>query len=337
MSAGRCGCCGRALVKPSQWLGVEDVFTTVASYLPTFDLAQLAASGSRVCVAVRMVVEQHWNAGLELDAQSSDLMQVMEEFLKALATTAETAEGLLHAEETLATLQFRHAVARYAAAGSEIFNSICDEYLRPWNLHWKKLGCWVYTMHKIERDWLHRHLRDAESRLARNQQRLRAITSAPPGAGRLRRAGTATPHRRRPEAEGSRPPQRRPPKQMIEQGRRSVSPGEGAAPPRPRGRRGQSAPRGPHPGGAASPSRRRGATPAPRVPPAGGPTPVVYSRPRAAQHRPSAAAAGAGGRGRSRASAGGRGAPAAPAAAAAGAAAGEQRRQVQAVKPAAAW
>eukprot|EP01062_Namystynia_karyoxenos_P058003 TRINITY_DN4930_c0_g2_i3.p1 TRINITY_DN4930_c0_g2~~TRINITY_DN4930_c0_g2_i3.p1 ORF type:complete len:312 (+),score=49.81 TRINITY_DN4930_c0_g2_i3:75-1010(+) len=311
MSAGRCGC---AAAEPHQWLKVEDVFGTVASFLPIFELAAFAASSSQAAAAVQCVVEEHWEAVAGLDDGTMDLMQELEGFSKALETAADTAEGLVHGGDSLVVLHFSTMVHSYAAAVARITSSFGREYALPWECHRRKLAGWLRCMHMVQRQHAERRLRclRADCRRIRAQMRAEASSGAAPDAGRR---GRSPPRRPRP---GSASSSRRRGATPEPRG-----PAAGGAPSRPSvasagaGGRGRSrASAGALGTSAAAPAAAAGAS---------------AGTQRGGRQRRAAGPAAAGGRGAPAA------APAASTAAAAGAAAGEQRRQVQAVKPAAAW
>eukprot|EP01062_Namystynia_karyoxenos_P057999 TRINITY_DN4930_c0_g1_i4.p1 TRINITY_DN4930_c0_g1~~TRINITY_DN4930_c0_g1_i4.p1 ORF type:complete len:296 (+),score=33.76 TRINITY_DN4930_c0_g1_i4:78-965(+) len=191
MSAGRCG---RAPAEPPQWLDVDDVFTTVACFLPTFELIQFAASGSQAAAAVRMVTKKHWDAVLELDPFYMDLAQEGSEFHTLLQTTVHTgsehvhsaAVGLVQADKSLATLRFYDTVCSYADAVTEICASFGLEYQQPWENNRRKLrGClrWLRCMLKVDRDRMRRRLRDTGSAASPPRRRGAAPAQRGPAAG----------------------------------------------------------------------------------------------------------------------------------------------------------
>eukprot|EP01062_Namystynia_karyoxenos_P057997 TRINITY_DN4930_c0_g1_i2.p2 TRINITY_DN4930_c0_g1~~TRINITY_DN4930_c0_g1_i2.p2 ORF type:complete len:304 (+),score=43.36 TRINITY_DN4930_c0_g1_i2:78-989(+) len=191
MSAGRCG---RAPAEPPQWLDVDDVFTTVACFLPTFELIQFAASGSQAAAAVRMVTKKHWDAVLELDPFYMDLAQEGSEFHTLLQTTVHTAVGLVQADKSLATLRFYDTVCSYADAVTEICASFGLEYQQPWENNRRKLrGClrWLRCMLKVDRDRMRRRLRDTGSAASPPRRRGAAPAQRGPAAGGSPRQGAA--------------------------------------------------------------------------------------------------------------------------------------------------
>eukprot|EP01062_Namystynia_karyoxenos_P031874 TRINITY_DN23604_c0_g1_i1.p1 TRINITY_DN23604_c0_g1~~TRINITY_DN23604_c0_g1_i1.p1 ORF type:complete len:248 (+),score=65.07 TRINITY_DN23604_c0_g1_i1:83-745(+) len=141
----------RAPSRPSRWLGVEDVFATVASYLPVFELAPLAASSSLACEAVYNVAVKHSDAIGELDECGGDLHQQMKDFIEVLKANADTADRMMQDEPPLAKALFRVTVCRYAAALHEFNDSFYREYILPSALYQVKVVEFLAAMAKVQR------------------------------------------------------------------------------------------------------------------------------------------------------------------------------------------
>eukprot|EP01062_Namystynia_karyoxenos_P031875 TRINITY_DN23604_c0_g1_i2.p1 TRINITY_DN23604_c0_g1~~TRINITY_DN23604_c0_g1_i2.p1 ORF type:complete len:238 (+),score=53.39 TRINITY_DN23604_c0_g1_i2:83-715(+) len=149
-------------MRPPRWLKVEDVFGTVASFLPVFELAPLAASGSRACQAVESVTMKHRDAMSELYECGGDLHQHLEDFKEVLEAKADTAHRLMQDEPPLAKALFGLTVCSYAVALAEFHASFCREYIRPSARYQVKVLEFLVAMAKVQRARMVRICTEAE-------------------------------------------------------------------------------------------------------------------------------------------------------------------------------